>query len=385
MQYFFRSALAFFALITVAGCTAPYERPIIVKEPGQQPDANFIGLKDLIDGVTSPEAPAQVLWTHGVCSHDENWAFDRINRVAAALGVLPESSPVTPDKKQPYYVNTRFPTPKGTLTITFLIWSPMTASYKKLLEFDKEGSDANSSFPYTRARLNGELKTGLMNDCLSDAVIYSGTNGDPIRRAMQNAVCNFLGGVFTNERGSRIACDLSAADLDRPVAMVTESLGSKLVFDAVRAIWDQQPQQSVRQNKMKRRLAAISTVYLASNQIPLLDLANPTPSAASSLEQFVQARNEQPRLPQPLKIVAFSDPNDLLSYRLLPKTLSVQPAELINVTVSNDNTYFGFIERPDSAHCGYAWNRNVIGLIINGYRAGGPIATSPALKSGECL
>jgi hypothetical protein len=134
-------------------------------------------------------------------------------------------------------------------------------------------------------------------------------------------------------------------------------------------------------------MAAVSAVYLAANQIPLLDLANPLPSTRSSLQTFVaissgrRAENNAP----PLKIVDFSDPNDLLTYRLLPMMLDVEGAELVNVTVSNDSTYFGFVERPDTAHCGYAWNRDVIGLIANGYHAGGSIPTAPSLKSGQCL
>ena len=81
----------------------------------------------------------------------------------------------------------------------------------------------------------------------------------------------------------------------------------------------------------------------------------------------------------------FSDPNDLLTYRLLPTMLDVEGAELVNVTVSNDSTYLGFVERPDNAHCGYASNRYVIGLIANGYHAGGPIPAAPSFKSGQCL
>jgi hypothetical protein len=387
MPHLFLRLSRLLTLIALCACTMPYEAPVILKEPGQQPTANFYGLKDLIDGVTPREAPAQVLWAHGMCSHDQKWAFDRINRITTVLGVTPELSPIVPDPVQPYYVNARFTTPKGTLTITFLIWSPMTAAYKASLGFDKSGPNGDTSFPYIRASLNDQLKANLMNDCLSDAVVYAGSNGDAIRRAMQNAVCNFLGGVFTDREGT-VGCDLSAADINRPVAIVTESLGSKFVFDAVRAIWDQETRPSVRQEKLKRRLAAISTVYLASNQIPLLDLANPITSASSSLEGFVAVRNrvrDQGIKPAPLTVVAFTDPNDLLTYRLLPKALGLQDAELVNVIVSNDKTYLGFVERPDFAHCGYAWNRNVIGLIANGYRAGGPVPIAPVLPSGECF
>jgi len=41
------------------------------------------------------------------------------------------------------------------LTITFLIWSPMTRSYKSALAFDAPGANGDVAFPYTRATLNG--------------------------------------------------------------------------------------------------------------------------------------------------------------------------------------------------------------------------------------
>src|SRR5205085_7825688 len=149
------------------------------------------------------------------------------------------------ETNQPYYINATFNTLKGGLTITFLIWSPMTSAYKSTLDFDKPGTNGDVAFPYTRAMLNGELKTSLINDCLSDAVVYSGKNGDPIRGAMRQAICNFLGGVIATEHGAP-GCDLSGAKLDRPTAIVTESLGSKLIFDAVRAVWDEGQRAPVR-------------------------------------------------------------------------------------------------------------------------------------------
>jgi hypothetical protein len=372
--------------LTLAACAQPYRSPVIVREPGQQPTANFPGLKDLIIQGAGTDAPAQALWTHGMCSHDQQWAYDRINRLEAVLGVPAIIRPPYAEGDQPYYINATFNTPAGSLTVTFLIWSPMTRSYKASLDFDKPGPNGDTNFPYTRATLNGELKTTLMNDCLSDAVIYAGKNGDPIRGAMRQAVCNFLGGVITTQQGVS-ACDLSGAKLDRPTAIVTESLGSKFIFDAVRTVWDEGQRAPVRQAGLQRRLSAISTVYLVSNQIPLLDLANPIPSAGSSLARFVAISNGRRRVNKvsALTIVDFSDPNDLLSYRLLPTTLDVRAAELVNVTVSNDNTYFGFLERPDTAHCGYAWNRDVIGMIASGYRAGEPLPTAPPFKSGQCL
>ena len=70
----------------------------------------------------------------------------------------------------------------------------------------------------------------------------------------------------------------------------------------------------------------------------------------------------------PMTVVAFSDPNDLLSYRIVPEHLAEDLKEfrVINVLVSNDTTYFGYLERPDTAHCGYPWNPHVFGMLARG-------------------
>lgn len=372
--------------LALAACTMPYASPVVVREPGQQPSADFPGLQDLIARGGAMHTDAHVLWAHGMCSHDWHWAYDRIERISAVLGAAAQVTPPVLEVNEPYYVNAAFATPKGRLTVTFLVWSPMTQAYKASLRFDAPGANGDAAFPYTRATLNGDLKTSLMNDCLPDAVVYAGSNGDAIRGAMQHAVCNFLGGVIIDGAAGK-ACDLSGANLDRPTAIVTESLGSKFVFDAVRTLWNHEQTAAARGSGLARRLAAVSIVYLVSNQIPLLDIANPIATARSSLGRFIAIRNQrraEARSP-PLKIVDFSDPNDLLTYRLLPAMLDLQGAELINATVSNDDTWIGLFERPDTAHCGYAWNRAVISMIANGYRAGEVITAAPPLKGGQCL
>jgi hypothetical protein len=68
---------------------------------------------------------------------------------------------------------------------------------------------------------------------------------------------------------------------------------------------------------------------------------------------------------RPLQVVAFTDPNDLLSYALARST-PVMSFDVVDVIVSNDNTLFGFVERPDSAHTAYRKNDVVTKLIACG-------------------
>jgi hypothetical protein len=387
------------AAVVIGG--RPYERPVIALEPGGQ-DASFDGLSQLIANAHLRGTVLHVLWIHGMCTHEMSWATDRATRIATALrGAATRVSAVEATgglTRVLYHINT----PGGEFDATFVLWSPMTQALKRALDFDSPGSDRATSFPYKRATLNGTLKTALVNDCLSDAVIYAGQHGDAIRAAMKVAVCRELGGIPVDGR----PCDLTGAAPDRPTAVVTESLGSKVLFDAARAVYEDVGPGSDARAAMNQRFASIQAIYLLANQIPLLDIASPmppppnpdarpddAPGTASSLDEMIgmvhmgrmaMAPDRAASTAAPT-VVAFSDPNDLLSYRLLPPVVNLAQARLINVIGSNATTWLGFLERPDIAHCGYTLNRTVIGLIALGHKAGGPLPEVPVVDPGQCL
>jgi len=355
------------AMIAITIRTWPYANPVIAQEPGGQ-DASFDGISQLIAEARRRGSMLHVLWTHGMCTHEMNWAADRAMRLASALGGAATQTGASEETTGLTRLLYRFDTPGGEFDATFVLWSPMTQSLKRELAFDSPGSDRARAFPYERATLNGGLKTKLVNDCLSDAVVYAGQHGDPIRAAMKLAVCRELGG--TPVAGQ--PCDLTGAELDRPLAVITESLGSKILLDAARAVFVEGRPAAGGDSATTRRFASVQMIYLMANQIPLLDIASPLPirptpgireevgPRSSSLGRMVdmmdEARTGMPpdrlALMAPPTVVAFTDPNDLLSYRLISTMLDVSRARLINVIATNETTWFGFLERPDSAHCG---------------------------------
>jgi hypothetical protein len=82
-----------------------------------------------------------------------------------------------------------------------------------------------------------------------------------------------------------------------------------------------------------------------------------------------------------LTVVAFIDPNDLLSFRLVPRS---DRGRVINFVVSNDVTYLGYAELPTTAHCNYIRNGYVMRAVVFGY-AGGPPKSGPVYDPEKCF
>ncbi len=376
--------------------STPYNLPI-VERPAADDAGNFDGLLALAEALP-PSTPLKVLWTHGMCTHPPGWVDDRLKRLADAIGGAPETVVVRDVGDHGASLRTeRISVRSATIEVTFLTWSPLTAPYKAALDYD-HSKGYGGEFPYARADLNRELKRGLINDCLTDVVIYGGANGREIREAANEAVCETLGGVFHRNK-----CTLSSGTAPAALAFVTESLGSKLLFDAILDVWGaaEASQDTEAINRLANSLAATRMMYMVANQVPLLDLAGPiaggmvaeveaarrktTGSARGVFGLMSRARDLAPPAAKPMTVVAFSDPNDLLSYRIVPAHLTedLKAFRVVNVIVSNDTTYFGYVERPDTAHCGYTWNPHVFGLLARGYQ-GKPLPSATGLAGAAC-
>jgi hypothetical protein len=272
----------------------------------------------------------------------------------------------------------------------YLIWSPLTAGDKAKLNYDNLATDSPRPgvFSWKRAAINANLKTTLLNDCLADAVIYAGYRGTDIQASMQNAICAALDGTTTND-----ICNFppTYGHGSRRIVIVTESLGSRMVFDAISALKIEAEGKpgNAALDVFEEAVAPITQIYMLANQLPILALARPalvqasstmdpshskTPAMATALSALSDARvhhrRRHPDEPQAaeLSLVAFTDPNDLLSYRLLANDPAVVGADtrVVNVITSNDATYFGEVENPLTSHEGYDLNKDASRLLFGG-------------------
>lgn len=385
LKFQHRSFLRNTAFVTMVfiltACATPYDPPTILSA-SESKVSNFPGIRQF-----ATQGDLRVVWIHGMCSHNASWAKKRqklVDSILDTVAVSGETPDARNEKYSPYTIKTNTRYGSNDIEIRYYIWSPATKAAKERLVEDSEQSD------FKRAKLNASLKKTLMNDCLSDAVAYLGKPGNQIRSWLKAQVCDAMNGKI----GSSGRCQ-SVAPLDRPVIFISESLGSKMLSDALQDVWDSSGATS--RAALARNISRVQMYFVISNQIPMLNVAEfegprqrsvGEPLTQPGLRVFQQARGGVPAalgidLP-PLHYVEFTDPNDLLSYRLTSKDL--QPGiRLTNVVVSNGPTYFGYLENPLTAHCGYQWNRHVLGTVLKGY-SGGAVETVNLPSDAEgCL
>jgi len=173
----FRLVPGLVLLIGVCGCATKYPKPVV-----QPLDRPFSGIAARLQ----PEgATVRVLFVHGMCSQDENEWITKGWDVAMKKFLNAEFEPLRPavDGPQRFDVYPReYALPGGRkILASFVVWSKATADAKKTLWYDRLESEEGGEFPLERAALNNRLKRELVNDCLSDAVIYAGYRSQELR------------------------------------------------------------------------------------------------------------------------------------------------------------------------------------------------------------
>jgi len=349
----------------LSGCSAPYHPPVVVR--GSAP---FPGLADIAAG--SSGAPIDLILIHGMCTRDAAWIERNVDRIAGMAATpmpqAPQASPALPPNGRIELVERTRQVGGATVRFHGVVWSPLTAELKRQLAYDNTGSPTDCAGVHEckpkRALINAALKDKLLNDCLSDVVIYESDSHDAIRDAIVETIAQ----VLAADAGS-----------EAPLVVVAESLGSKMMFDALSSMLESnQPRlQALGQNAARR----LGLVHMMGNQLPLLGLArdsvvapNRAAAAPDALQRFLDLRRRQPGLAgprprgiAPLALVAFTDPNDLLTYRLLPGRYAAPDMAVTDVLVSNDRTWLGLLENPLTAHIDYFTNPDVGALVACGW------------------
>ncbi len=259
-------------------------------------------------------------------------------------------------------------------------WGTLTAPDKERLIYD-----INREYSASRASMNNSLKR-LVDQTIPDPMIYLGPKGDLILKSTVQSFCwmtsydyNELNEVENRaclEQGAHI---LSHLDNDN-FTFITASLGSRIVIDSLQYISEKLEDLTEKQraNQILKTLQQKEiTIYMLANQLPLLQMGRKLPAHIGQIPCFCRegGTKYEHRLFQKLNIVAFSDPNDLLSFSLTPDAgdsyidSSLCP-NISNVSVvtnkPTDLLGVGQISNPLKAHTNYQKDPIVLDLIVNG-------------------
>jgi hypothetical protein len=256
-----------------------------------------------------------------------------------------------------------------------LTWDPIIEVEKQTIAYDNSGE-----YSFRRAGINNAMKL-FVNSTVPDVMIYQGTARERIQTSVGAAMCWMFSSDWAGLPSNTTArCDTShprfLSFMEDDYAFVTHSLGSRIMTDSLQRIAEQAGDVTATA-RVKRLQEKQLPVFMLSNQLPLLQLGQPQAEVVGQTEQICEpgGRRTSERLFDEVTIVAFSDPNDVLSYgippgfldqhvdsRLCPRLVNV----IINVAGVIDVLGLGEVANPMIAHVAYEDDERVIELIAHG-------------------
>jgi hypothetical protein len=343
-------------------------------------------------GQAGPERPIlKVIMVHGVGTHVPGHSARLSANLAQSLGL----SVVAPDAKAFPIEAPAFPGETlGTLTVTRhtnvardremlffeLTWSPISQPAKDAIAFD-----GTAVYARRRASLNNVFKQ-FVNDVAPDPLVYTGTGRERIQTTIGQALCWALSADWQGLPDEQQLCTpdrpgfASRLDVDE-FAFITHSLGSRITTDGLQRLTRVLETEGRDRPEVRRVTESFRErdvkIFMLANQLPLLQSGLEPVSVQDQVSAFCRPEGADfaNRLFQETELIAFSDPNDLLSYpipdafvrgyvdsRLCPKQVNVT----INIAPVRSVLGFGEFANPLAAHVDYDDDERVIGLITRG-------------------
>ncbi|TDI94976.1 MAG: hypothetical protein E2O77_00015 [Caldithrix sp.] len=271
-----------------------------------------------------------------------------------------------------------------------LVWSNIIEKEKSNLKYDD-----SSAYTHNRADINKMMKS-FVNSVGPDPFIYRGNKKEAILKTIGQGLC----WVFSSDwedlaDHQHTMCDAAHISVSEGVqkddyAIVTHSLGSRIVIDSLQALAVQAQggfygsvKEDIRQYpKVPQLLASLQKeefpIFMFANQLPILQLGRDDPEVTGQIEEYCtkEGPKYRQRLFKELQIMAFSDPNDILSWemthefehekldsRICPSITNVS----INIAKVVSLLGMGTFANPGTAHTGYSGDDRVVKLIVHGF------------------
>lgn len=345
----------------------------------------FGGLQPRLEQANSK---MKILMVHGVGDHLPGYSTEFFEKLAKELDLTVTASkhkninladPVNPEKKLGNLRINRFLNKDLSQELLFyeLTWSEITAPQKKVLSYDNSGE-----YSFRRAEVNDLLKK-FSNDTGPDPIIYLGESREDILTAFAQSFCWMTTGNWDDlPDGVHQAC--RSHDIDTiyrdSYAFVSHSLGSRITIDGMQRIasllGDHQHSKSYRDLVLALKNKEMP-IYMMSNQLPMLQLGRKLPEINDQQSAYCRPDGDKyaDRMLAKTPIIAFSDPNDLLSYAIPDDFVSTYLDSRLCINVTNINinvaTVFdvfglGRMANPMEAHIGYDTDDRVVALIAKG-------------------
>jgi hypothetical protein len=273
------------------------------------------------------------------------------------------------------------------LTFYELTWSDITRKEKELLTFDNSGE-----YEFRRASVNSLLKK-FSNDTGPDPIIYLGKSREAILAAFGQSFCWMATGDWAElpESGVHACQNLNDSKIEHVAnddyVFISHSLGSRITIDGMQRITHilanvkQYADPGKNVNVTERVIAALQNkhipIFMLSNQLPMLQLGRELPEVVGKRADFCEAGgvNYHERSVAKTEIIAFSDPNDLLSYGI-PQGFAEKYIDTrlctsitnVNINIAKVMDAFGITDmaNPMEAHVGYDQDDRVVALIAKG-------------------
>lgn len=348
----------------------------------------------------APSTPkiTKVLMVHGISSHKPGYSNRLQKKLYAHLGLSTtdpvvktidlDSDTVKWGKDEPHTLGqlriTRHADPAGQRQLLFyeLTWSPITDPQKQALEGDSANNDG-----LKRASLNGSLKS-FMNTTVPDLLIYNGNGYDKITASVRQSVCWMMGDSWEGlpESGTHECRGWDGSTFSTIASddhfFITHSLGSRITIDTIQNFSGSDSAQPLQgpDSAIRRAIHGKEfTVFMMANQLPLLQMGRDAPANSGMADDYCLSGSPKAdqRVMKRMNIVAFSDPNDILSYPVPPDFAErnidsriCPDVRNVSLHITTEKNLFDTLSfaNPLDAHNGYMEDDRVIEMIARGIR-----------------
>ncbi len=260
-----------------------------------------------------------------------------------------------------------------------LTWSDIIKEEKKIIAYDNA-----TEYTFRRTVINSYMKS-FFNSHIPDSLIFLGEPKLKILTSVRQSLCWMTFGdwdVYANRTDG--TCTLNSMDRlkeleEDDLIIVSHSLGSRIAIETLQYYAQG---AFTRKDKFSREAGKILRnkqikLFMLANQLPLLELGQKRAEVRNQIAAYCRpgGAHRPQRFFDGLKIIAFSDPNDMLSYpippnfadRYLDSRLCPAIANVI-LNVTQPASLFGITEiaNPGEAHSGYDKDERVIQLMAHG-------------------